>query len=166
MFQNFVYIIKGSNINNKIKYYIGFTKNLEKRIRQHNRIIKGGAKATFGYTWSYYAIFANIPSMNIGLQIEWRLKNTIKLKNKKILQKYIENKTNSNISNISNISTKINLFFAYIDCYLCPNNNRNEILTKKLFCYISSTDQLITPKYILIMQFQLNEIIIKHINNS
>ena len=53
MFDNFVYIIKGTNDNNKTKFYIGFTNNLYRRIKQHNREIKGGAKATYGYKWKY-----------------------------------------------------------------------------------------------------------------
>lgn len=166
MFQNFVYIIKGQNIKNKkTKYYIGFTNNLTKRIRKHNRIITGGAHATAGYTWSYFAIFANIPTMNIGLQIEWRLKNVLRLikKEKNVWQKYMQKKTK--LSAKTNIWTKINLFFAYIDFYLCPNKNRNEKLEKKLFCYTEFVNQLIVPKNIIIIQTEINDTIIEHINN-
>ena len=42
----YVYIL----VNNSLKYkdhsYIGFTTNPQRRIRQHNKEIKGGAKAT------------------------------------------------------------------------------------------------------------------------
>ena len=53
MNNNFVYIIKGINNNNKTKYYIGYTNNPCRRIRQHNCELVGGAKATKGYKWEY-----------------------------------------------------------------------------------------------------------------
>ena len=36
------------------KNYVGSTKNLSKRIRQHNRELKGGAKCTAGCQWYLY----------------------------------------------------------------------------------------------------------------
>ena len=48
MDNNFVYIIRGINDKNKIKYYIGYTNNPIRRIRQHNCELVGGAKATKG----------------------------------------------------------------------------------------------------------------------
>lgn len=59
--------------------YIGATVNLDKRIRQHNREIKGGAVATSnkvhkGEVWSYVCYIENCPTWNAALQCEWRWK--------------------------------------------------------------------------------------------
>lgn len=61
------------------KTYIGATINIEHRIRQHNKEISGGAKATSiqvsqGYTWKYACYITNIPEWRTALQIEWKWK--------------------------------------------------------------------------------------------
>lgn len=108
----FVYIIYGSN-SFKNKFYIGYTNNLYRRIRQHNGIIKGGAKATRGYKWSYCGIITNFRDNIEGLRIEWRLKHC---------------------SKSHNIDNKICSFFDYINI----NNKsspKSDILKQKLFFY-------------------------------
>lgn len=111
MHEDYVYIIEGINNNNKTKYYIGYTNNPYNRIRQHNRLIKGGAKATANYTWKYVGLIFNIEDNIEGLQIEWRLKHATK--------KY-------------NIIDRINAFLEYLE-----NNNKvssnSEILNHQLF---------------------------------
>ena len=59
--------------------YIGATVDLDKRIRQHNKEIKGGATATSikvskGEQWSYYCYVENFPTWNEALKFEWRWK--------------------------------------------------------------------------------------------
>ena len=59
--------------------YIGATVDLDKRIRQHNKEIKGGATATSnkvekGEIWSYICYVENFPSWNEALKFEWRWK--------------------------------------------------------------------------------------------
>ena len=59
--------------------YIGATVNLDKRIRQHNKDIKGGAIATSikvnqGEAWSYVCYVENFPTWNEALKFEWRWK--------------------------------------------------------------------------------------------
>lgn len=59
--------------------YIGATVNLDKRIRQHNKDIKGGATATSikvnqGEAWSYVCYVENFPTWNEALKFEWRWK--------------------------------------------------------------------------------------------
>ena len=59
--------------------YIGATVNLDKRIRQHNKEIKGGATATSikvnsGEQWSYVCYVENFPTWNEALKFEWRWK--------------------------------------------------------------------------------------------
>mgnify|MGYP001418250300 CR=1 FL=1 len=72
---SFVYFIKSTNGST----YIGATVNLDKRIRQHNKEIKGGATATSikveaGQVWSYVCYVENFPSWNEALKFEWRWK--------------------------------------------------------------------------------------------
>ena len=78
------YILK-STINNKT--YIGSTNNTERRLRQHNGIICGGAKATKAMIPSeMYCIISGFVDHQAALCCEWLLKHPT-----------------SNISNISNI---------------------------------------------------------------
>jgi len=72
---SFVYFIQSTNGST----YIGATINLDKRIRQHNKKIKGGAKATSikvdnGEEWHYVCYIENFPSWNEALKFEWRWK--------------------------------------------------------------------------------------------
>ena len=72
---SYVYFIKSSNGST----YIGATVNLERRLKQHNKIIKGGAKATSikvdnGEQWKYYCYVENFPNYNEALKFEWRWK--------------------------------------------------------------------------------------------
>ncbi len=80
---HYVYIIKGTKHDNpnKTKYYIGYTVDPKRRIMQHNRLKKNGAKATAGYNWNYVALISNINDNIEGLQIEWRLKYSTKKTN-------------------------------------------------------------------------------------
>ena len=71
----FVYFIESTNGST----YIGATVNLDKRIRQHNKELKGGASATSikvvqGEIWSYVCHVENFPSWNEALKFEWRWK--------------------------------------------------------------------------------------------
>lgn len=59
--------------------YIGATVNLDRRLRQHNKEIVGGAKATGirvaqGLTWRRACYISGIPEWRSALQIEWRWK--------------------------------------------------------------------------------------------
>lgn len=72
---SFVYFIESTNGST----YIGATVNLDKRIRQHNKEIKGGATATSikvnqGEAWTYVCYVENFPSWNEALKFEWRWK--------------------------------------------------------------------------------------------
>ena len=71
----FVYFIEPTNGST----YIGATVNLDKRIRQHNKDIKGGATATSikvnqGEAWTYVCYVENFPNWNEALKFEWRWK--------------------------------------------------------------------------------------------
>ncbi len=70
----YCYILKNS-VNNRT--YNGFTNNPKKRIRQHNREISGGAKATYRDrgNWEIYALLTGFPDKINALQCEWRIKH-------------------------------------------------------------------------------------------
>lgn len=57
--------------------YCGMTNNLPRRIRQHNREIKGGARATArcAGTWRVALVLCGFRSHREALQAEWRLKH-------------------------------------------------------------------------------------------
>ena len=149
MFKYFVYVIRGINSKNRTKFYIGFTNNLYRRIRQHNRELTGGAKATHGYKWSYCAIFANIDTDITGLQIEWRLKHSTKS---------------------YNIYNRIYSFFDYINQHKKPSP-KSDNLKNKLFFYIDHklagiTDEkinLVKSKYIFLFKCVLDTYVIDHL---
>ena len=59
--------------------YVGATVDLERRLRQHNKEIKGGAFATGakvlkGEIWLRAAYVSGFPNWSAALQFEWRLK--------------------------------------------------------------------------------------------
>jgi len=59
--------------------YVGATVDLDRRLRQHNKEIKGGAKATGkkvvkGNTWRRICHISGFPDWQSTLQFEWRWK--------------------------------------------------------------------------------------------
>jgi structure-specific endonuclease subunit SLX1 len=88
----FVYFIQSTNGST----YIGATVDLDKRIKQHNKELKGGATATSikvsrGEVWSYVCYVENFPSWNEALKFEWRWKQISRQIQKiKPMQKPIE----------------------------------------------------------------------------
>ena len=60
--------------------YVGATKDVNKRLRQHNKEITGGARATSiqvqkGFIWKRACYISNIPEWRSTLQIEWKWKH-------------------------------------------------------------------------------------------
>ena len=66
---NYVYLL-----SNGKKTYIGATKTPDKRLRQHNRELVGGAKATHGSTWERILLISGLPNWRTALQLEWAWK--------------------------------------------------------------------------------------------
>jgi len=71
----YVYLLECSNNNT----YIGATVDLNRRLRQHNSEIKGGAIATTskvkkGEIWERIIYVKGFPSWSAALQFEWRWK--------------------------------------------------------------------------------------------
>ena len=65
--------------NDTSKTYVGATTDPDRRLRQHNKEISGGAKATGisvqqGLTWQRACYITGIPEWRSALQIEWRWK--------------------------------------------------------------------------------------------
>jgi len=74
----FVYLLESSSKN---ATYVGATVNLERRLRQHNKEISGGAHATGakvarGETWRRACHIAGFPTWQAALQFEWRFKQS------------------------------------------------------------------------------------------
>jgi structure-specific endonuclease subunit SLX1 len=65
--------------NDMSKTYVGATTDPDRRLRQHNKEISGGAKATGisvqqGLIWERVCYIKGIPEWRSALQIEWRWK--------------------------------------------------------------------------------------------
>ncbi|ORY06069.1 hypothetical protein K493DRAFT_344662 [Basidiobolus meristosporus CBS 931.73] len=68
-----VYILE--NLTGTTRTYVGFTVDLRKRLRKHNREIVGGARATEGRLWKPFLVITGFNSKKCGLQLEWRVKH-------------------------------------------------------------------------------------------
>jgi len=82
---SFVYFL----ISTKGSTYIGATVDLNHRLRQHNREIKGGAHATSarvlsGETWQRVCYVSGFPDWTAALQFEWRWKQISRKQSKKM----------------------------------------------------------------------------------
>jgi predicted GIY-YIG superfamily endonuclease len=74
---SYVYLLLATPKRNAT--YVGATVDLERRLRQHNKEIKGGAMATSikvekGDTWIRAAYVQGFPDWQAALQFEWRWK--------------------------------------------------------------------------------------------
>ena len=72
---SYVYLLVSSKGNT----YVGATVDLNRRLRQHNKEIKGGAVATgirvaAGETWTRHCYVSGFPDWQAALQFEWRWK--------------------------------------------------------------------------------------------
>ena len=72
---SFVYLLESTSGNT----YVGATVDLNRRLRQHNKEIKGGAIATGakvaqGETWRRVCFIKGFPDWRAALQFEWRWK--------------------------------------------------------------------------------------------
>ena len=73
---SYVYLLVSTNGNT----YVGATVDLDRRLRQHNKEIKGGAHATGmkvsnGETWRRAVHVSGFPDWQAALQFEWRWKH-------------------------------------------------------------------------------------------
>ena len=73
---SYVYLLECSDGST----YVGATVDLDRRLRQHNKIIKGGAVATGkkvnkGHIWKRICYISGCPNMIVATQVEWKWKN-------------------------------------------------------------------------------------------
>ena len=71
----FVYLLEATNKST----YVGATVNLDRRLRQHNKELAGGAVATGikvakGEEWRRHCYVKGFPTWSCALQFEWRWK--------------------------------------------------------------------------------------------
>jgi predicted GIY-YIG superfamily endonuclease len=67
----YVYLLKARDAK---KTYIGATIDLDRRLDQHNRVMRGGARATDGYIWDRVLHVGPFPTERDALQFEWKFK--------------------------------------------------------------------------------------------
>lgn len=93
----YIIISKGSN-----RTYIGSTNNVERRLRQHNGEIKGGAKATkIDRPWRHICVISGLNKIE-ALCCEWRLKRKHNYKGQ-LKGFYGVNKKIENMYNVLNL---------------------------------------------------------------
>jgi predicted GIY-YIG superfamily endonuclease len=103
--KNYCYIIKTKpNKTNIIKTYIGYTVDPCRRLKQHNCLLKGGAKRTTAVSnvnndaWDFLAIITSNDekfTKNLALSIEWNLKCPLGKKKRDAKYNGINGKINS-----------------------------------------------------------------------
>ena len=123
----YVYLLQCDNCT-----YIGATVNLDRRLRQHNKEIKGGAKITRskvvnGKTWSRLLYISGFPTWNAALQFEWKWKS-LSRKNKENNLNPIEKRLYALIELLeSGKSTTKSIEFSEWDVNPTINFENNEI---------------------------------------
>ena len=55
--------------------YVGMTCDLDRRLRQHNGLLSGGAAATAGRRWTRVCHVEGFPDQRAALQFEWAWKS-------------------------------------------------------------------------------------------
>ncbi len=71
----FCYILRNTLDEYKNLTYNGSTNNPLRRLRQHNREISGGAKATQVGKWEIYVLMTGFNTHNNALSCEWKIKH-------------------------------------------------------------------------------------------
>tara|TARA_B100000214_G_C23732542_1_gene519476 strand:+ start:329 stop:706 length:378 start_codon:yes stop_codon:yes gene_type:complete len=119
---SYVYFIESTNGST----YIGATVNLERRIRQHNKEIKGGATATSnkvinGEVWSYVCYVENFPNYNEALKFEWRWKQISRILQKKNPKQNPREKRLEALQILLDLERPTSKAIAYNDYIIKPN---------------------------------------------
>ena len=115
---SYVYLLVSTNGNT----YIGATVNLEKRLRQHNKEIKGGAHATAikvmqGETWIRVAYVSGFPNWQAALQFEWRWKQISRKYSSKMYP--LERRMNA-LKDLLSLEKPTSKAIAYTDWFTPP----------------------------------------------
>jgi N-glycosidase YbiA len=112
---NHCYLIESGS-----KTYIGATKDPDRRLRQHNRELTGGAKATAGYKWVRVILVSGFPDWKSALQFEWAWKYQSRQTKKRGLESRIDGlikllMLDRPTSKASDYKTWLNGIFLHID---------------------------------------------------
>lgn len=72
---HFTYVLVGKKKSSNVLHYIGYTNDLDKRLKQHNGLLKGGARSTKGGRWKLLCSLTGFKSYGEALAAEWRFKH-------------------------------------------------------------------------------------------
>jgi predicted GIY-YIG superfamily endonuclease len=97
--------------------YVGATVDVDRRLRQHNKEIKGGAHATgakvaAGKSWTRVCYVSGFPDWSSALQFEWRWKQ---LSRKLPKQMFPLERRMSALQTLLNLERPTTKAFAYIE---------------------------------------------------
>lgn len=72
--RHLIYLLQ--SMSNPRRTYVGYTVDLQHRLRQHNGELVGGAKATrSGRPWRVVGYLTGFPTASLALQFEWRVQH-------------------------------------------------------------------------------------------
>ena len=83
-----VYLLE--TIDGSQNTYVGATIDVERRLKQHNNLLSGGAKATSGKTWKRICYITGFPHEKAALQFEWKWKYLSRRQKGKRLERRIK----------------------------------------------------------------------------
>jgi predicted GIY-YIG superfamily endonuclease len=130
------------NIKQPQRTYVGYTTNPTRRLRQHNGIISGGARATSGKGEWTFLVLVTSPFFNThtGLSFEWHLKRALRPQKPTGASKRIEA-----LFKTLNENSKFNHFdfHIYISTYaqsVFPEQNINDLSRPNVVVYDTIDD--------------------------
>lgn len=120
-----------STVNNRT--YIGMTVDPNRRLRQHNGELVGGAKATSTHRpWSFYCIIKGFVTLHDALSFEWNFKHPDR--KKRIPTKY--KGINGRINGILHV-LKLRNYEHPLTVYICDPEKITEIISNITFSDIN-----------------------------
>ena len=141
---SFVYLLLSSDNAT----YVGATVDLDRRLRQHNKELKGGAHATGakvekGETWLRAAHVKGFPDWQAALQFEWRWKQISRKLPAKMLPLERRLTAVNMLLNLDRPTTKAK---AYVEWPVAPELILEDGETKSIYEKITNTNTNINIK--------------------
>lgn len=160
----YIYRLHSFDTNNRKTHYIGSTPTPKKRIRQHNGIIKGGAKYTSSkinnltinndtqLKWNFEWLLMTFLNKNLALSLEWHMKHPFSFNKKS--NKRFDNKTDIMLLQID-ITIKY-----FLDKHIENINESN----KQIFLFIDSSVKLSyqPDNFIIVKTVNMNNAILDY----
>lgn len=147
---HFCYILA----NTENSTYNGYTNNLERRLRQHNSEITGGARATSGKgPWSYVAVITSFhPGFDYhkALSLEWHIRYPTNRRPRPRQYQGIKGRISSLPLSLSNPKFRGMEFLVFL--------NRDCIECMECIESMKSFEALVADKFLPIQIHDLNEI--------